>query len=123
MPRAKEFSSTRAFYKRRARVGSPGSMQRAAIVLSLASVAAGCARSAAATDGGAPDARSQQAMIDGGGSAQEQGDAARESKALREAVLASSRAYDTVRALTDEAGPRLSGSPGGAIAIAWAKRA
>jgi carboxypeptidase Q len=44
-------------------------------------------------------------------------------KALRDAVLASSQALDTVRSLTDEAGPRLSGSPGNKAAIAWALRA
>jgi carboxypeptidase Q len=43
--------------------------------------------------------------------------------ALRDAVLATSEAYATVRSLQDEAGPRLSGSPGDAIAVAWAVRA
>jgi hypothetical protein len=39
---------------------------------------------------------------------------------LGEAVLASSRAFETVQSLTDEAGPRLSGSPAGKVAVAWA---
>jgi Zn-dependent M28 family amino/carboxypeptidase len=43
-----------------------------------------------------------------------------EVRALRDATLASSQAYDTVRALTDTAGPRLSGSPGNRLAIDWA---
>jgi carboxypeptidase Q len=42
---------------------------------------------------------------------------------LRESVLASSQALETVRSLTDEAGPRLSGSPGNQVGIAWAVRA
>jgi len=33
-----------------------------------------------------------------------------------------SRAYDLVRSLVDEAGPRLSGSPGDKLAVAWAVR-
>src|SRR4051812_30649507 len=44
-------------------------------------------------------------------------------RALREATLTSSQAYETVRSLTDEAGPRLAGSSGGKIAVAWAVRA
>ena len=32
-------------------------------------------------------------------------------------------AYDTIRALTDAVGPRLSGSPGDARAVAWAEAA
>ena len=43
--------------------------------------------------------------------------------ALRAAVLASSEALATVQSLTDEAGPRLSGSPGNKAGIAWALRA
>ena len=43
-------------------------------------------------------------------------------KALRDAVLATSEAHATVRSLSDEAGPRLSGSPGDAAAVAWALR-
>ncbi len=43
--------------------------------------------------------------------------------ALRETVLASSQALATVRSLTDEAGPRLSGSPGYKVGVAWALRA
>jgi hypothetical protein len=43
--------------------------------------------------------------------------------ALRASVASSSQAYDTVRSLTDEIGPRLSGSPGGAASIAWGLRA
>jgi hypothetical protein len=41
---------------------------------------------------------------------------------LRERVLATSRAFDTVRSLTDEVGARLSGSPASAAAVAWAQR-
>lgn len=43
-------------------------------------------------------------------------------KALRDATLAGSQAYETVRSLTDETGPRLAGSPGGALAVAWGLR-
>ena len=46
-----------------------------------------------------------------------------QAKAIRDATLASSQAYDTVRSLTDEAGPRLAGSPGNAIAIGWGMHA
>jgi carboxypeptidase Q len=42
---------------------------------------------------------------------------------FREAVLHDSRAFATVRSLTDECGPRLSGSPGNKTAIAWGLRA
>jgi hypothetical protein len=45
-----------------------------------------------------------------------------EVKALTDAILATSNAFDTVRSLTDEAGPRLSGSPGNTVAIASGKR-
>lgn len=41
---------------------------------------------------------------------------------LRDTVLASSKAYEWVRSLTDEAGHRLAGSPGNKKAIAWALR-
>src|ERR1700678_1436400 len=44
-------------------------------------------------------------------------------QALRDSVLASSQALETVRSLTDEAGPRLSGSPGNKVAVDWAVRA
>jgi hypothetical protein len=44
-------------------------------------------------------------------------------KALREQVLASSQALATVRSLTDEVGPRLSGSPGFQAGVAWSLRA
>src|SRR5258706_10770437 len=44
-------------------------------------------------------------------------------RTLREAVLRSSQAFDLVRSLTDEAGPRLSGSPGSKAAVAWGLRA
>src|SRR5277367_3906796 len=44
-------------------------------------------------------------------------------QALRDSVVASSQALETVRALTDEAGPRLSGSPGNKVAVDWAVRA
>src|SRR6185437_13065563 len=37
-----------------------------------------------------------------------------------ETVLASSQAFDTVRSLSDETGPRLSGSPGYKVAVDWA---
>jgi hypothetical protein len=43
-------------------------------------------------------------------------------KALRDAVLSSSKAFEFVQSLSDEAGPRLSGSPGNKVAIAWAER-
>lgn len=72
---------------------------RRALFCSLALLAA-CARSSAAGD--AP--------------------ASAEVTALRDRVLATSKAYDTVRSLTDEAGPRLSGSPGGKVAVEWAVR-
>lgn len=39
---------------------------------------------------------------------------------LRDRVLATSQALDTVRSLTDRAGPRLAGSRGGELAVAWA---
>lgn len=42
--------------------------------------------------------------------------------ALRDEVLRSSRAYDLVAALTDEAGARLAGSAGLARGVAWAER-
>ncbi|MFT3776324.1 MAG: M20/M25/M40 family metallo-hydrolase [Minicystis sp.] len=45
-----------------------------------------------------------------------------EVKALRDSVVRSSQAYELVRSLTDEAGPRLSGSSGGKVAIAWGER-
>lgn len=41
-------------------------------------------------------------------------------KALRDRVLQTSEAYDVVRSLTDEAGPRLAGSPGDKAGVAWA---
>lgn len=41
---------------------------------------------------------------------------------LRDTVLASSKAYEWVRSLTDEAGHRLAGSPGNKKAVAWALR-
>jgi hypothetical protein len=41
---------------------------------------------------------------------------------VREATLRTSVAYETVKSLVDEASPRLSGSPGGAAAVVWAKR-
>lgn len=42
---------------------------------------------------------------------------------LREATLRSSQAWDTVRSLVDEVGPRISGSAGDKAAVAWALRA
>ena len=44
-------------------------------------------------------------------------------QALRDGVVASSRALETVQSLTDEAGPRLSGSPGNKAGVAWGLRA
>ena len=41
---------------------------------------------------------------------------------LRDRTLATSEALETVRSLTDEVGARLSGSPGDALAVAWALR-
>jgi hypothetical protein len=41
-------------------------------------------------------------------------------KALRERAFAGTRAVDWVRGLTDEVGPRLSGSPQDAVGVAWA---
>jgi carboxypeptidase Q len=41
---------------------------------------------------------------------------------LREATLRSSQAWDTVRSLVDEVGPRISGSAGDKAAVAWAIR-
>ena len=43
--------------------------------------------------------------------------------AVRDDVLATSRAYETVQSMTDASGPRLSGSPGNDAAVAWGKRA
>jgi hypothetical protein len=39
---------------------------------------------------------------------------------LQRAALTGTRAFDFVRSLTDEVGPRLAGSPGDAAAVAWA---
>ncbi len=72
-------------------------MNRAALLLPLALLAAACPRSPG-EEGGDPV------------------------KDLRERVLASSQALATVRSLTDEAGPRLSGSPGFKAGVAWALR-
>jgi carboxypeptidase Q len=44
-------------------------------------------------------------------------------RSLRDSVLASSQALSTVRSLTDETGPRLSGSRGFEVAVPWAVRA
>lgn len=41
---------------------------------------------------------------------------------LRESVLASSQAWETVRSLCDEVGPRLAGSAGDKAAVAWGLR-
>jgi Zn-dependent M28 family amino/carboxypeptidase len=41
---------------------------------------------------------------------------------LRETVLASSQAWEVVRSLVDEVGPRFSGTPGDRAAVAWALR-
>jgi carboxypeptidase Q len=71
-------------------------MHRAAVLFPLALLGAGCSQSR--PTGAAPSP----------------------ADALRETVLASSQAFDTVRSLTDEVGPRLSGSPGNEAAIPWA---
>lgn len=42
---------------------------------------------------------------------------------LRDATLRSSQAWETVRSLVDEVGPRISGSAGDKAAVAWALRA
>jgi hypothetical protein len=42
---------------------------------------------------------------------------------LRAAARADSRAYDLIRSLTDEVGPRFSGTPGEAAAVQWALEA
>ncbi|HYV40300.1 MAG TPA: peptidase M28 family protein, partial [Thermoanaerobaculia bacterium] len=44
----------------------------------------------------------------------------RTAEALREKAFAGTKAVDWVRSLTDEVGPRLSGSPGDAAGVAWA---
>jgi hypothetical protein len=46
-----------------------------------------------------------------------------EARALRERALADDTAYDLVRSLTTEVGPRLAGTPGDAAAVAWALKA
>jgi carboxypeptidase Q len=43
-------------------------------------------------------------------------------RTLRETTLESSQAFDTVRSLVDEVGPRLAGSPGSKAAVAWGLR-
>lgn len=43
-------------------------------------------------------------------------------RTLRQTTLESSRAFDLVRSLADEVGPRLSGSPGSKAAVAWGLR-
>lgn len=73
-----------------------------ALLALVASVAPGCARPSPAGDAPGPGARFA---------------------ALREQVLATSRAYEHAQALTDEAGPRLAGSPGADVAVRWAERA
>jgi carboxypeptidase Q len=45
-----------------------------------------------------------------------------EARALRERALADDTAYELVRSLTTEVGPRLAGTPGDAAAVAWAIR-
>jgi hypothetical protein len=45
-----------------------------------------------------------------------------EARVLRERALADDTAYDLLRSLTTEVGPRLAGSPGDARAVAWAVR-
>ncbi len=46
-----------------------------------------------------------------------------EARALRERALADDTAYDLVRSLTTEVGPRFAGTPGDAAAVAWALNA
>src|SRR5512137_512385 len=43
-----------------------------------------------------------------------------EARALRERALVDDTAYELVRSLTTEVGPRLAGSPGDVRAVAWA---
>jgi len=45
-----------------------------------------------------------------------------EARALRERALVDDTAYELVRSLTNEVGPRLAGTPGDAAAVAWAIR-
>jgi Zn-dependent M28 family amino/carboxypeptidase len=45
-----------------------------------------------------------------------------EARALRERALTDDTAYELIRSLTTEVGPRLAGSPGDARAVAWAVR-
>jgi carboxypeptidase Q len=45
-----------------------------------------------------------------------------EARALRDRALADDTAYELVRSLTTEVGPRLAGTPGDAAAVAWAMR-
>jgi carboxypeptidase Q len=94
-----------------ARVGSPRTMHRTALLLFLALCGAGCSRPSAAGDA------DTQTPVNTGGTP------VPPVKALRDTVLASSQALETVRSLTDETGPRLSGSPGNKAGIAWALRA
>jgi Zn-dependent M28 family amino/carboxypeptidase len=72
-------------------------MRCAAVLFPLALLGASCATEPAATQG-------------------ETGPVAE----LRQRVLETSRALDTVRSLTDEVGPRLSGSAGAKAGVAWA---
>ena len=41
---------------------------------------------------------------------------------IRDAARTTSRAWETIRSLTDEVGPRLAGSPGDSAAVAWGLR-
>jgi carboxypeptidase Q len=76
-------------------------MHRAALALPLALLGAACSRPSSGEGLAAPSSAVAK---------------------LRSTVLATSQALETVRSLTDEAGPRLSGSPGNNVAVAWALR-
>jgi hypothetical protein len=91
-------------------------MHRAALLLPLALLVAACPRSPATMG---ETSRPPVTMGEPPRSASAADDPTRD---LRERVLASSQALETVRSLTDETGPRLSGSPGFTKGVAWALR-
>jgi hypothetical protein len=100
-------------------------MRRPALSLSLLLGLAACTSSSAAPSpipSAAAGASASSAALSSA-SAAAPVEPASPARALREEVLRSSRAYETVRALVDAAGPRLSGSPGSKAAVAWALRA
>ena len=88
--------------------------------LGLAALAACSEGPRASVDPAAPGASASAAVNDEGRGHLAGADPA---KAVRDATLAGSRALDNARGLSDEAGPRLAGSPGDPLAVAWALRA